>query len=159
MNYQFWLTFIRRGIREISKSDADDTYKISHWGYDVDFYFTWDKTTNQCQVAEQFTGYTHSSYGDVYVSDLPHYTDQVSYNDYPCYYDPETGTFTFNLIYYVSAGYFGMGAETFTVQWNAAAAPARVVSNKQIPYLMGTPKKMVRKHFEKAAFDREAPKF
>ena len=107
----------------ISKSDANDgTYKISHWGYDVDFVFTWNENTNEVTVPEQFTGYTHSTYGDVYVSDVPTYDPEEStYEEYPCYYDPDKATFHFTLIYYVSAGVFGVGAETFTVEWDAQA--------------------------------------
>ena len=129
----------------ISKSSADNTFRISHWGYDVNFEFTWDPQTNQCTVAEQFTGYTHDSYGDVFVSDLPSYSDEVTYEQFPCYYDPATKTFTFNLIYYVSAGYFGMGPETFTVEWDsAAAAPASKVK-KYMNYIhTSVPKTMVK---------------
>ena len=128
----------------ISKSSADNTYRIANWGYGVNFEFTWDPATNKCVVPEQWTGYTHDSYGDVFVSDLPSYSDEVTYDDFPCYYDPETQTFTFNLIYYVSAGYFGMGPETFTVQWGAlAAAPRKVTKTLHIGHL-ATPKKMVK---------------
>ena len=140
----------------ISKSSADNTYRIGNWGGGTNFEFTWDPSTNQCKVAEQFTGYTHDSYGDVFVSDLPTYTDEVTYADFPCFYDPETKTFTFNLIYYVSAGYFGMGPETFTVEWNApAAAPAMTVKPSYI-YVpkVSTPVKMPKK-MGKANFTKE----
>lgn len=128
----------------ISKSSADNTYRIANWGYGVNFEFTWDPATNKCVVPEQWTGYTHDSYGDVFVSDLPSYTDEVTYDDFPCYYDPETQTFTFNLIYYVSAGYFGMGAETFTVQWGTPAASPRKVTKTMHVRNVTAPKKMVK---------------
>ena len=134
----------------ISKSSADNTYRIGNWGGGTNFEFTWDPSTNQCKVAEQFTGYTHDSYGDVFVSDLPSYSDEVTYDD------PETKTFTFILIYYVSAGYFGMGPETFNVEWNApAAAPAMTVKPSYI-YVpkVSTPVKMPKK-MGKANFTKE----
>lgn len=108
--------------------DYESLYKVSHWGYDVDFYFIWDKTTNRLTVPAQYSGYTHSSYGKVYVADLVNYDEETPFKDAPSTYDPETGVFTFNLIYYVSAGYFGYGEETFTVTWggaDAAAAPQK----------------------------------
>ena len=61
---------------------------------------------------------THSTYGAVYVSDIVYYIDNIegktgSYEKYPCTFNPETGLFSLNLIYYVGAGYFGQGVETF----------------------------------------------
>lgn len=143
----------------ISKSSADNTYRISHWGYDVNFDFTWDPATNKCQVSEQFTGDVHDTYGDVFVSDVPSYDDEATYDEYPCYYDPATKTFTFNLVYYVSAGYFDLGPETFTVEWNEdAAAPAKVV-RKQLSTLKNlTPRKMG-SNKGKVNFTREKKQF
>lgn len=129
----------------ISKSSAGNTYRISHWGYDVNFEFTWDPETNQCTVAEQFTGYTHDSYGDVFVSDIPTYDEESTYEQFPCFYDPATKTFTFTLIYYVSAGYFGMGPETFTVEWDSAAAAPAAKVKKYMNYIhTSVPKTMVK---------------
>lgn len=106
----------------ISKAQGTNTYRISHWGGDVNFDFTWDPATNKCTVGEQFIGTQYSSYGDVFVSDVPTYDPDESYDKYPCFYDPATKTFTFNLAYYVSAGFLTAGAETFVVEWDAAAA-------------------------------------
>ena len=130
----------------ISRADGN-LYRISHWGGDVNFDFTWDPATNKCTVPEQFIGVQYSSYGDVFVSDLPTYDPEDStYDEYPCTYNPETKTFTFTLIYYVGAGYLALGAETFVVEWDeAAAAPKRVVK-KHMPMVNGfaAPKKMVK---------------
>ncbi len=61
---------------------------------------------------ETFTGYNHSSYGPVYVSDFVEYrAGAVTWDEYPTKYNPATGLFTFNVIYYVGAGYFGYGEE------------------------------------------------
>jgi len=58
-----------------------------------------------------FTGYTHSTYGDVYVADLATYNgDKASESDYGTF-DETLGIFTIPTIYYVSAGYFGYGPE------------------------------------------------
>lgn len=128
----------------ISMSSVDNTYRIANWGGGTNFTFTWDPETNKCQVVEQFTGYTDDSYGDVFVSDLPSYDEESTYEDYPCFYDPSTQTFTFNLIYYVSAGYFDFGPETFKVEWSSTStAPAAKVKNM---YFLesATPKKIVK---------------
>ena len=138
----------------INKSSADNTYRISHWGADVNFDFTWDPATNQCTVPAQFTGAVDDSYGDVFVSDLPSYTDEVTYADFPCAYDPATSTFTFNLVYYVGEGAFAYGPETFTVAWDTnAEAPAKVVKKPSFIYVpkytsvKKMPQNMGRKNF------------
>lgn len=95
-------------------------FTISHWCYDVDFNFVWNMDDNTITVPEQFTGYTHSSYGDVYVSDLNTYVGSNS--QAASYYDATSATFYFNLIYYVDAGYFGYGYETFAITGEASAA-------------------------------------
>lgn len=68
----------------------------------------WNESTNEVTVPEQFTGYTYTSYGEVYVMEGDAYQ---SYDDGDgvegvaghCYYDPETKTFHFQLVYYVSS--------------------------------------------------------
>lgn len=115
----------------ISKRDDDNvTYKVGDWFYGVDMTFTWDKKTNKCSVPEQFSGYIHSSYGNVYVADLANYAgDSGYYENYPCYYDPETSTFHFTVTYFISSGgRFGIGEETLQVEWDAAGN-ARVKSH------------------------------
>jgi hypothetical protein len=103
------------------QSDADPKrYKIEHWGYDVDFIFTYDEATGEVLVADQETGYVHSSYGAVMVDDLVDYTGGV--DEGQSYY--ADGVFHFAVIYYVSAGSFGYGEETFTLN-RAASAPAK----------------------------------
>jgi len=129
----------------ISKAEGTNTYRISHWGGDVNFDFTWDPATNKCTVAEQFIGVQYQNYGDVFVSDVPTYDPEDStYDDYPCTYDPATKTFTFTLIYYVGAGYLALGAETFTVEWDEAAAAPKHIVKTHVPAVsqFGAPKKM-----------------
>ncbi len=100
-------------------SDSDpNRWKIEHWGYDVDFCFTFDQSTGEIIVDDQETGYEYGNYGMVYVDDLTDYVGDTSYGY--SYYD--NGTFYFAVIYYCSAGYFGYGYETFTLTSNAAKA-------------------------------------
>lgn len=86
-------------------------FRIPHWFYDVNLEFTYDSVTGHCNVPETYTGYDHSSYGAVYCREANDY-ERTSPSD-PSYFDSETGTFHLSLTYYVSAGYFGTGFETF----------------------------------------------
>lgn len=91
-------------------------FKIPNWCYGVDLCFTYDasKTAEEgnVEVADQYTGYDHSSYGAVNVMESKNYGGKLA--DYPSsYFDTEAGIFYFNVVYYVSAGYFGAGFETF----------------------------------------------
>ena len=97
----------------------EDRYKIEHWGYDVDFIFEFNED-GSITVAPQETGYVHSDYGTLYVTTLDLYNGED--------YDPETevsyysgGAFHFNLAYFVEAGYFGKGEETFVLTANYEA--------------------------------------
>ncbi|MCD8297608.1 MAG: hypothetical protein LUC88_08545, partial [Prevotella sp.] len=94
------------------QSDSDPTrWKIEHWGYDVDFCFTFDQDTGEIIVDDQETGYEYGSYGMVYIDDLVDYTGGTGYGQ--SFYSD--GTFYFAVIYYCSAGYFGYDYETFTL--------------------------------------------
>ena len=128
--YTFWWEGVDPGYEVYKRDDADDTYKIADWGGGVDFIFTWDKATNKVKVPLTDVGDPHPSYGTVYVSDMPTFAavfgGSFSYDDFPCTYDPATSTFTFELKYFVSAGYFDdaniPAVETLEVTWDAAAA-------------------------------------
>lgn len=109
------------GLPLFKRDGRDDIYKIENWGYGVDFFFTWDKTTNLCTVEEQYTGADHSSYGEIYVMESDEYGKYSDGQDGPSYFDPETNTFHFSVVYFVEAGYFGHGVEPFTVTFDAAA--------------------------------------
>jgi len=99
---------------ELQYNAEEDAYRITHWGYNVDFTFVWDKETNAVSVPEQFTGYVHSSYGEVYVAEADDIVKEENAIG-PSYYDPETLTLHFHVAYYVEAGVFGAGDETFTL--------------------------------------------
>lgn len=102
------------------QSQNDPTrFKITDWGYGVDFIFTMSDD-GSVMVADQETGYVHSSYGDVYVDDVVDYSGSTEYG-VSSYAD---GVFTFNVVYYCGAGMFGNGPETFTIT-STAQAPAK----------------------------------
>lgn len=96
---------------------APDNYqfKISHWGGDVDLTVNYNKASGHVTVPVTFTGYTHSSYGDVYVADLATYAAEVRGWDvdesYYGVFDEEQAIFAIPLVYFVSAGYFGYDPE------------------------------------------------
>lgn len=101
------------------QSDSDPTrFKIEHWGYDVDFIFTYNEETGKVLVEEQEVGYVHPSYGSVYVNDLVSYTGGTAKGE--SYF--KDGVFHFAVVYYVSQGVFGSGEETFTVKGESATA-------------------------------------
>jgi hypothetical protein len=104
------------------RSDLDPTrYKITNWGYGVDFIFTMDEAGNVV-VPQNETGYTHPQYGMVSAVDYSIYTGKT---DVPSYFDAETNTFKFALVYCVEAGSVGAGYETFVL---TGAAPSEAKS-------------------------------
>lgn len=105
----------------LSVCNEDPTlYKIEHWGFDVDFLFNMDEEGN-VMVNNQFTGYVHSKYGDLMVTDMVDYVG--SDKNGTSYY--KDGVFNFNLVYYVEAGTMGYGYETFKLTAEAQKAIAR----------------------------------
>lgn len=115
------------GMALYQRDDDPSTYKITNWLTGVDFMFTWDSETNKCVVAEQETGYEHSSYGMIYVMETNKYSSKLA-EEASSYYDAATKTFNFNVIYFVSAGTFGYGKETFAL--DAAVSAAKATSSK-----------------------------
>lgn len=100
------------------RDDKDDIYRIEQWFYGVNLQFTWDKTTNKCQVPEQYTGLTDPKYGDVFVCDGPTYHSTLA--EKPVLFDPETSTFQFYLVYFCDQGIFARDVETFEVTFDEA---------------------------------------
>lgn len=117
--------FVDEGL-ELLQSETDPTrYKIEHWGYDVDFVFTMDENGN-ILVDDQETGYIHSQYGAVFVDDLVDYTGGT--NNGVSSFDAETNTFNFAIVYYVEAGIFGYGIETFKLNPSTEAKSRSVAT-------------------------------
>ena len=121
------------GLNFYKDNTMENAYVIENWFYGVDFTFTWDGGTN-VKVLNQYTGYNHSTYGEMYVMELSDYAGQTMS---PSYFDPETGTFYFGVIYYVEAGNFGYGYETFTLDEveypTAHRAPSADKAGRQLP--------------------------
>ena len=105
----------------LQQSDKDpNRYQILNWGYNGEPFVFAFQEDGSIIVEDQFIGYTHPSYGDVYVDDLVDYTGKTDYGQ--SYYDAESGTFYFAIVYYVDAGVFGNGYETFTITDEATKA-------------------------------------
>ena len=107
------------------RCDQDPTlFKIEHWGYDVDFTFSMDEEGNVI-VDDQPTGVDGYS-----VIDITGYTGTTKYGT--SYYDSESGTFYFNVVYYLDSDpskYLWPDPETFTITGQAAkAALSKAVS-------------------------------
>ena len=56
-------TYYRKSMLEPSKAQI----MMTDWFYGVNLIVDWDKTTHRLDIAPQFCGYNHSSYGKVYV--------------------------------------------------------------------------------------------
>ena len=107
--------------REYLLNDVDAEFFIPGVANAMDLTIDYNRQTGDCQVDVQYV-LNNEKYGPVYVCDFPHYPLEpgLTYEEYPCHYNAETGLFTLNLIYFVSTdlgsaanGYFGMGEETF----------------------------------------------
>ena len=89
-------------------------FKMSNWGGGIDLFLEYDEATGHVTCPAQFTGYTHSSYGELWVTDRANYKvlqgGTPSEDDYGTF-DKEQGIFVIPLAYYVSAGYFGYDPE------------------------------------------------
>jgi hypothetical protein len=145
-SYNFWwdggqdeegnyLPLVDPGYELFQRDGSDDIYKITDWGAGVDYMFTWNKTTNVCATQLGFIGESHSTYGPVYVVDASTYSSKnYPYEENPSQYVPEENTFYFFNAYVVDAGSFGVGLETFQVDWNdveETPAAARKASHKK----------------------------
>lgn len=133
------------------RDDKEDVYCVENFGAGfltdegMPFIFTWDRASNQCIIDENYTGYIDDSYGPLYVSDLPTYApNNFSREDTPSYFDPETNTFKFALVYYVGAGYFGYGYETFQVTLDASSKVLAKRKGYSIPKF-GKPKQTIKR--------------
>ena len=118
-----------------SDPNYKNTYVIPDWCYGVDFTFTYDPATGKVSVPLQYIGYTHSSYGPVYVVEAKNYFEpgDEGYDTLvDSKYDAETGTFEFCVAYVVQGGTFGSGVETFKVDGDVSFTSAGKASAR--PY-------------------------
>ncbi len=113
---------------EVEKAVGANIFKVNDWASGVSFKFILNDD-NSCTVPAQSIGYYNSNYNEyVKVADMAEYTgNKAAYSSYPCTYDGK-GTFSFYLIYYVSAGYFAQGNETLTFDGNEDKTPVVEIS-------------------------------
>ena len=98
---------------EYRQSYADKSagqFKIRNWGYGTELIIEYDSQTGACQLLPQYVGEI-SNYGSLYIADVPHYSSNYTYEQFPCTYDRTTGKFVLTTIWYVSAGIFGYNPE------------------------------------------------
>lgn len=109
-HYNLFYTGRDSGL-EVERAVGTNIYRLKDWASGVTFRFILHDD-NTCTVPAQSIGYFNSNYNEyVYVADMAVYTgSDAAYASYPCTFDGKD-TFTFYLIYYVSAGYFAMGEE------------------------------------------------
>lgn len=107
--------------REYMLNDTDAQFYIPGVANSMNLTIEYNRQTGDCQVLPQYAA-TSEKYGQVTVCDPPHYPLQegLTYEDYPCYYDAESGLLSLNLVYFVCTEYnantngmFGNGVETF----------------------------------------------
>ena len=108
------------GYKMYVRDDKPEYCKIEAWLTGTDFLFTWDRTTNKCVVLDQPIGYTHPSYGPMYILEGALYNEE-RYGEHTSYYDPATKVFHFFPVYYVSAGSFGQVEEFFEITEGGAS--------------------------------------
>ncbi|MBR3907870.1 MAG: hypothetical protein IKJ61_07200 [Bacteroidaceae bacterium] len=109
----------------LDETKAQFMFRFTLIGAKEDLIVDYNKETNECQVGiHDFID--NANYGPVFVSDFPHNPFDLNgdglretYEDNPCTFDPETGTLTLNLVYFVytglgssASGTFGTGEET-----------------------------------------------
>ncbi len=113
---------------EVEKAVGANIFRLNDWASGVSFKFIVNDD-NSCTVPAQSIGYYNSNYNEyVKVADMAVYTGNKSaYSSYPCTYDGES-TFSFYLIYYVSAGYFAQGTETLTFDGATDTTPVVEIS-------------------------------
>ena len=92
--------------RPSTSEEGRGQYRIQHWSFDTDFYINHDANTGNCTVPKQYAGFEVSyTFGSekkmagVYVSDIPTFNPDSTYEAYPCKYDPNKGLFTLNVAY------------------------------------------------------------
>jgi len=82
--------------------------KLQHWGSDVDLVMDYDASTGVVYLPETFTGYTHSTYGPIYVTDYTNYKPDSSEHGT---FDTQKGIITLVVYYFDADGGWGAGYE------------------------------------------------
>ncbi len=108
--------------RNVNDEGTHKQYQVRDWYFGNPLVIDYDEATGDCWVEPQFTGYVHSSYGNLWVAETDLYAGNATGEHSS--FDPATGLFQLYLIYYVDAGYFGYGYETLQLD-GATRAPSR----------------------------------
>ncbi len=124
-------------------------FKIKQCMAGIDLVLDYDESTGVVSCPAQFTGYTHSSYGDVYVADYNYYMETVRGKDPSSFqhaygsFDKENGYIDIPVSYYVSAGSFGSGYETITLDGYdrkdvscGITYTGKLIDAKETPYIV-----------------------
>lgn len=82
--------------------------KLQHWGNDVDLVMNYDAATGEVYLPETFTGYTHSTYGPIYVTDYMNYKPGEGVHGT---FDTQKGIITLAVYYFDADGGWGAGYE------------------------------------------------
>ncbi len=122
------------GLEIFKNPNYENTYVIEHWGYDVDLVFTVDPETGVIELPDTYVGYSSANYGPVYIIDAKNYWSASTLEKYPemgesSYLDSKTGVYYFNVVYAVSAGYFGYGWEYFIPDEDTSTTSVAVKKN------------------------------
>ena len=102
------------GLELYQNPNIDNTYVITHWGYNVDFTFTVDPKTNVINWDYFYSGYSTGGtnllvvnskdiWTEAYLEEHPEFAEDS-------YLDKETGVYHFNMAYYAP----GYGVQTCT---------------------------------------------
>lgn len=106
--------------REIKNDENMIQVIVQNWGGGVPLIIMLNKADNTCRVPIQYINYSDGELGSIYITDIPSFYDEESYEDYPCTYNPETGIFSLYVAYVIpeyvdedgNGGYYlGMGKE------------------------------------------------
>lgn len=81
-------------------------FKLEKWFAGVDFIIDYDTETKVISFSDTFTGYTHSEYGDIFISDVSQYLPE-----YQGSFDEKKGIITLPAYYYDAEGGWGYDYE------------------------------------------------
>ncbi|MBQ2211095.1 MAG: hypothetical protein II404_14240 [Prevotella sp.] len=81
--------------------------KVQKWGNGVELIMNYDSSTGEVYVPETFTGYVHSTYGNIYIADFTNYSAQAPKG----YFDTQKGIIALSVYYYDAEGPWNAGYE------------------------------------------------
>lgn len=113
------------GLKMEKAKGVDGIFRVLDWAGGVPLIFK-RNPDNRCVVPSQKIGYEN-----VMIADLAVYlSDDSFYDSYPCTFDGDV-TYTFNVIYYTSEGFYGYGEETLVLDKEEDTTPAVAISEAE----------------------------